>query len=495
MGKVFSMKGLTHNNGTWAYTRTIPRVLADHPTFRGRKNYRKQLGSRTLSEEQVFGAWRQAHTDFEHYIADLKQSNLEVIASNELVKHAQAYLSVNGLKAGMLSNDNGIEEPGKQLYRYTHTLMIEEAGIFDELFDHGAREQYEQRINPAPQAFELPVHLQVQERAWKLLTEPATSHKLQYFLSECWLVYVAKKGLDESIRATKRTKATYFNFIKLVGDQLLNEDRVNEALAQYVEAREATRENNIKNGKKASPSPASITRELNTLLAILRATIKKQRLKVVVERPDIKEDQKSVERYTFTAEEQTDLVQLVSDQTQSSYQPYKELMLLLMIQTGTHITELIRLKRDKVMLEHEIPHFILEGELKTTQRKRVLPLVYRVERIKELAAMFDDESEYFFGKDNVARTADNYSAQLNKICKRVNANSSSYSCRHSFKYHAFVKGINTQILATLGGWSGKDAGLSRQMAGYGASGLLNKDSLLTLQQAMLKINAHLIEVG
>lgn len=492
MGK-FSMKGLTVNNDTYAYVRTIPKALLNHPSFNGKRNYRRQLGSKSLSDDQLFQSWKQAHEDFEQYIDNLRQINVDVIDRNALIKRAEAYLRANNLKVGMLSTDNNFTEDDELQYQYDLKLMIEHLGIFDELFDHAAKESYEEVVNPHISAPSLPAHLQVQKHAWKLLTQPAANNKVQYLFSDCWAVYVTKKGLDESTRATKRIKAIFKNFIKMTGDQILNEPTLDDALVHYVDEREIVRDHNITNGNKPSPSPSSIERELNTLLAIFRVTIKKHRLKITVERPEIREDHAPTERYTFTAEEQNELVRTASDTTLADYQPYKELMILIMVQSGTHITELLRLKRDKVKLTHEIPHIILDGKLKTQQRKRVIPLVLKVERIKELAAMFEDDSNHFFGEENVKRTPDNYSIQLNKICKRVHPTSSSYSCRHSFKHHAQVKGIDTQIVVNLGGWSGKDAGLSRQMLSYGASGLLNTDSLRRLQAAMLQINDHLID--
>jgi integrase len=492
MGK-FSMKGLTVNNDTYAYVRTIPKALLNHPSFSGRRNYRKQIGPRSLSDEQLFLSWKQAHDDFEQYIDNLKQINIDVIDRNALIKRAESYLRANNLNAGMLSNNDSLTKQDNQQHQYELKQMIEHSGIFDELFEHATKQSYEEAAFPMNSSYLLPAHLQVQRHAWKILTQPAANNKVQYLFSDCWTVYATKKGLNELARTTKRIKATYCNLLKITGDQVLNEQAVDDALVHYVDEREATRDNNIANGNKPSPSPASIERELNTLLSIFRTAIKKHRLKIVVERPEIREDIAPIERHTFTDEEQLKLANMVSDTAQPDYQPYKELMILLMVQSGTHITELLRLKRDKVKLNHGIPHIILDGELKTQQRKRVIPLVFKVERIKQLANMFLDDTEHFFGEENAKRTADNYSAQLNKICKRVNPNSTSYSCRHSFKHHAQVKGIDTQIVANLGGWSGKDSGLSRQMLSYGASGLLNTDSLLRLQDAMLQINEHLIE--
>ena len=488
------MKGLTINNNTYAYVRTIPKALLNHPSFNGRRNYRKQIGPRSLSDEQLFLSWKQTHDDFEQYIDNLKQVNIDVIDRNALIKRAEAYLRANNLNVGMLSNDDGLTEQDNQQHQYELKQMIEHSGIFDELFKQASKDSYEEAAFPINSLTSLPAHLQVQKHAWKILTQPAANNKIQYLFSDCWVVYVAKKGLDESTRSTKRIKATFDKLINMTGDHILNEQSIDDSLARYVDVRESIRDNNIANGQKPSPSPSSIERELNTLLSIFRTTIKKHRLKIVVARPEIREDMAPTERHTFTAMEQVQLIRVASDITQSDYQPYKELMLLLMVQSGTHITELLRLKRERVKLDHEIPHIILDGELKTQQRKRVIPLVFRVERIKELAALCVDDSVHFLGEDNVKRTADNYSTQLNKICKRVNSRSTSYSCRHSFKHHAQVKGIDTQIVANLGGWSGKDSGLSRQMLSYGSSGLLNIDSLRRLQSAMLQINEHLIDV-
>jgi integrase len=492
MGK-FTMKGLTANNDTYAYVRSIPKALLNHPSFNGRKNYRKQLGQKSVSHDQLFQSWKQAHEDFEQYIDNLKQINIDVIDRNALIKRAESYLRANNLNAGMLSNDESLTKQDNQQQQYELKQMIEHSGIFDELFEHATKQSYEEAAFPMNTSDSLPAHLQVQRHAWKILTQPPANNKIQYLFSDCWTIYVTKKGLDESTRATKRVKAIFSNFIKMTGDHILTEQTIDDALVRYVDEREVIRDNNIINGNKPSPSPSSIERELNTLLAIFRTTIKKHRLKIIVERPEIREDMSPTERHTFTAEEQIKLANYASDTSLSDYQPYKELMLLMMIQSGTHITELLRLQRDKVKLDHEIPHIILDGELKTQQRKRVIPLVFKVERIKELADMYKDDSEHFFGEDNANRTPDNYSIQLNKICKRVNPDSTSYSCRHSFKHHAQVKGIDTQIVANLGGWSGKDSGLSRQMLSYGSSGMLNSDSLLRLQDAMLQINEHLIE--
>jgi integrase len=494
MDKKMNMVGLTRNNSTWAYVRSIPKTLHSHPAFKGRKNYRRQLASITTSREEVLKLWERAHEDYEEYIAGLQQVNMPVIERNALLKRAEAFLRVHNLKPSMLAvvDENN---PSKSNYeRWSLSEMLEQSGIFDDMLDYAAKAGYlEQTDNPEPYNDDMPYDVAIQQQAWMLLQEPPQQNYYQHLFSDCWLEYVNKKGIDEQSREGKRVKSCFFRFIKLTGDHVITEKSVNDALVNYVDNREQERAQNTQSGRKPTPSPASIKRELNTLLAILRVGCKRFRIRINIERPEIREDVKETERHTFSTQEQFELVKVASDKTRSDYQPYKELIILIMVQTGTHITELLRLRRDKVILDGEVPHLILDGELKTSQRKRVLPLVFRVERIKQLAEMFADGSEYFFGNENAQRTADNYSAQLNKLCREVNSDSTSYSCRHAFKHLAYVKGIDAQILAILGGWSGKEAGLSRQMQGYGKSGLMNEDSLKRLEHSMLLINEHLIE--
>lgn len=488
MDNKLNMIGLTRNNGTYAYVRAIPKALQSHPSFRGKRNYRRQLAPTNISRELLLKLWKQAHSDFEQYISSLKQLNTPMLEQSALIEQAERFLRMNGLEPSMLAASTH-----SQYQSWSLEQMIEQSGVFDDLFAHAAKQRYEQAGCTIPIHDELPPALKVQEQAWKLLSVPPKQTYKQHIFSDCWKEYEAKKGIDTTAREGKRVKACFFRFLELVGDHILDEQSVNDGLINYVEIREQTRLDNQAQGYKASPSPASITRELNTLLAIFRVGAKRFRLSLNIERPEIREDLKPKERHTFSTQEQIELIHIASDQTRSDYQAYKELMILLMVQTGTHVTELIRLKRVKVILDTEIPHLILDGELKTSQRKRIIPLVFKVERIKELAERFNDESDYFFGEDNVKRTADNYSAQLNKLCREVNSESSSYSCRHAFKHLAYAKGIDAQVLAILGGWSGKEAGLSRQMQGYGKSGLMNQESLIRLQKAMFAINEHLIQ--
>lgn len=81
---------------------------------------------------------------------------------------------------------------------------------------------------------------------------------------------------------------------------------------------------------------------------------------------------------------------------------------------------------------------------------------------------------------------------LVRMCQRINPASSPYSCRHAFKNNALGAGVNPQLVAALGGWSGKELGFNSIMADYGKTGLKHLETLEELRRAMLKINAHLM---
>jgi hypothetical protein len=139
-----SIKGLkyvalTANNDTYAYVRSIPKALLNHPSFNGRKNYRKQLGQKSVSNDQLFQSWKQAHEDFEQYIDNLKQINIDVIDRNALIKRAESYLRANNLNAGMLSNDESLTKQDNQQQQYELKQMIDHSGIFEELFEHATK--------------------------------------------------------------------------------------------------------------------------------------------------------------------------------------------------------------------------------------------------------------------------------------------------------------------------------------------------------------------
>ena len=144
-----------------------------------------------------------------------------------------------------------------------------------------------------------------------------------------------------------------------------------------------------------------------------------------------------------------------------------------------------------MFLDHAVPHIDLTGQLKTTERARPNPLVFKLERIRELVELLVDGSGYVFGKVAL-KEPKTVNKALVRICQQINPAASPYSCRHAFKNNALGAGVNPQLLAALGGWSGKELGFNSIMGDYGKTGVKHLETLTELRRAMMSINAHLL---
>ena len=99
------LKGLVEVNGYLSYQRSVPTDLRDHPTFEGRKLYKKRLGAKLQTEEEIYKAWLEEHKAFESLIANLRKANLPLIEARELAAEARNLLKAHGLKEGERSPD------------------------------------------------------------------------------------------------------------------------------------------------------------------------------------------------------------------------------------------------------------------------------------------------------------------------------------------------------------------------------------------------------
>lgn len=474
------LKYLVNNNGSLYYQRSIPTKLQAHPTFGGKKLYRKPLKARSNSDPDVLAAWTHCNDVFEDLTRTLTLANTEVIAHRELMKLAESYLEANNLSPGDLS-------PDSQLSDIDNKAIIEKRGydIWDKFLFHERAEWDEGQPAKIVRKDSMPNNVRVQDYAWKLLNEPAKANKASNVLclSDCWDIYSAIKGLDEENRSVKKSKSRWLRMVELTGDSILSQESIHRALDNYVDARESA---------DKPPKGSSIAREMASLLAVFNAVIRKNRLPIVITKPRIKNASDYKQRYTFRAEEQAALVAQAEDRRARAYQPWKELAILFMVQTGCIASELQRLKTEYLLLNEDIPHAVFTGELKTKDRERVNPLVYRVDRIKELVDEIEDGSEYVFGKAIAETTESNVSHQLNKLCKKVNEEASAYSNRHTFRAKAHANGVDALSIAILGGWSGSDLGVNTVMKNYGHTGQKHKEALEQLQRAMQLANSYLL---
>ena len=458
-----SLRHLKNNNGSWYYQRRWPRALEGHPQVKT-AHFSKALRVDGSDETALVEAWNHQHKVYEDFVTLLKLANADVINAKRELELANALLEAYELEPGMLCPDAPYAtDQQKAALVENHHGYIDSTGIFND------RETT--RVSP---------QLNVLDRAWKLLNTPATeARKTIATTLDCWDAYKSAKSLDPNTRSNKKTQARWNQFASLVGDRVLTQDFVNESLRRYVEDR---------TGKV---QPSSIDRELKTICPILRAGVMKHGLGIDVTKPKIEGSAEFVDRYVLTPEEQSELLDLIQDQSQRGYATWKEAVLLVMLQTGCITSELQRLTLDRVHLDNEVPYILIAGETKTKYRERVIPIVVKVERLKALLSSLADGTDSAFGAEYFSKDESNLSHQFKTIVTKVNPKATAYSLRHAMRNNALASGVDDATTSMLGGWSSQLA-INPIQQQYGQGGRLYPETLKQLQSAMLKINQHLL---
>jgi len=159
---------------------------------------------------------------------------------------------------------------------------------------------------------------------------------------------------------------------------------------------------------------------------------------------------------------------------------------LLYLQGGMMYSEIARLDIDQqlINLNAGVPHLIIDGDTKTKDRKRIVPIVLQPELVKaglEAAILHCRKS---------------HSHRYKYMAKLLNeATGESYyhghALRHTLRLNAQNNGVQDSELAAIGGWASSGR-VSTSMLGYGAEGLSSSESVLSLQRASLNIHRHLL---
>ena len=481
-------KYIVKTNGYLSYQRSIPTDLRDHPVFKGKKLHKASLGTEVTTDEEIFVARMQRHNEFEALLANLRKANQPLLNARELAKESINLLKAYGHDAGDRSAHPLLTDEQNRNIQEAIDFDIDHKGMLDETADfYNKRDFGEIDIDK-----NIPTHVQVADEAWKLLNLPKSETKNQtVLLSDCWGIYAEKKELDVQDRQIRKTFHRWNYFFDFVGDCVLTNEEIHERLDRYVTHREQCRKDAVKAGKKATPSSSTIHKEINMACAIINQAARLHRLPININKPDIR-DTEPKERETLSPQEVIAIVELAQDTQSGYYKSWKELAILIMAQTSCIASELQRMEKSSIFLDADIPVIKVKGKVKTKNRLRTIPLVYKVDRIRALINTIDPESKYIFG-DMANTTESNISKQLKNILEKVNPKATAYSFRHAFKNNAQINDIDNQDVAYLGGWSGSSLSVNEIMMNYGRKGLETPEMALKLQRAMKLINKHLLQ--
>ena len=256
----------------------------------------------------------------------------------------------------------------------------------------------------------------------------------------------------------------------IVGDEVLTNQTINDGLRAWV---------NAQRGRQVQDQ--TLKRELGVIRAVLNYARQAKALDLqwVIPQIDIKTEEK--QRPVISKADYQRFWELIQDETDKKYRPERvhvhDPMPIL-----NHPPELMRLERKDIHLDKETPYISLyDTELKTKERKRIVPLPFRTERLQELLEVMNEGQESALPPSLVQVTGNklkwvtsesNINRQLNdyiKMCDSEAQGYTTYSTRQ-LQAHLQLSGANPMDILYLAGWAG-DNGHSQMLKHYGRQGI------------------------
>lgn len=437
-----------------SYQRDYPKAL--QPII-GKKTFTYPVGKLnddpSLTLKRVF----EAEQAYERKVRLAQTVDPAAVELDDLQQAALDLLRQRKAKGGQFAGqDNRDDEYGMDRWDYADAFLPEMDGVRQKMQQHQPLSTDDMVVHHAYEA---------------LVDAAAYSPKT---LSRIWESYANFKGIDQSHKAYRR----YQQFLAFVGkNQVISHqtnDVLNKALRGYVEARQGDQ---VKN--------TTISRELNDILAVLRYASDEFGIAWHLKKPRLQAD--GDKRRPLTREEQRTVLSHIE-----SHDVHKAaaVCVLLYLQGGMLPSELKRLDVDELKenLQQANP-FVLIRAGKTQKRRRVIPIVLMLDY---LLANIDEAVEW------VGRVTDEtVTKNINKLIRSATGDQSltGYSLRHTLRANATAAGVPDSHIAAIGGWSGKEFGLSDHMLEYGSEGLGDSSSVKALTESSEIIHKHLMYVS
>jgi len=486
------LKYLQPNNGTWFYRRSVPSELLEHPYWEGKKFWSTSMNLSTdAPQDTVNDAWNRCNNQFNDMVETIRNRNAHVLSEIDLERRAFNLLKMHGLKPG--DGDPSLQDRSKHgIKADAHASFVyhvaHEIEPFRDLIEWSGAEQYKNQGNPNPYpTTEVPTELKVAERAWVMFNNPAPTTKPVQF-GDLWPLYERQKRLNMKDRNNINKRVRWERFYKIVGDDVLSTQAINEGLRSWKELR-------ILEGKVQDQT---INKELRQIVAILNHAKRELALDLHWVTPRIEIRTQERERPVISQEHFRQIFDDITDDKQRRYAPWKEFVLTIICQSSAIMSELMRLERKDIHLDAKTPYINLyDTETKTDDRKRIVPIIFRIERLRTLLKEMDGGQESALPTSVTTKTDNGYewttsesniNHALNRYFKTPSLKEfgySTYCTRHSFTLYLKLARTDSNDLLYLGGWSGNSA-QSKMLKHYGRQGIGDPQMVAQLAQSVRK---------
>lgn len=441
----------------------------DYPTnlrhLTQRKTFSYSLSLKVgASEKDISAARTRALETYERELKYISESDPSAFNVDEHQQKAKEILRKIGLKAGQFSLGVIDNYAGDVTHSVIEKLIPEimDMQTADDVYMQENGDYAQRLYSPKEESY---------LAAYKMLLE-ANSDKPKT-LNGLYREYrkINLEGKDK--RDLRRIDTRWNRFNSLMPTSLISSktnDDIHNVLDRYVIERSG-----IVKGQ-------SIDRELTSVVSCLRWANRKYRFKWIIERPVIKLDKANVKQ-VLTREHQ----RMIAEGCLIYRRPEVACIALMQLQGAMMPSEIKRILEDCIILEGDYPMIIVKSETKTNARKRIVPIVLKLEFIQK---HIDKAISWLNSCSDTA-----HSHALKSLLGELTATNNVYTShcfRHTFRANREATGADIIHSATIAGWGAKGAGVSEHLLNYGAEGLTQSDVVKALSQTSKKIHQHLI---
>ena len=463
MNKLINIKYLTQNNGYWQYERRIPKSFLRHPYWQGKVKWKESLGLKVgYNATEVRAAWKEAHSTFEKTIGNIRARNSHGDRKQERRNKAIIHLKMFGLDPheGSLGGANEHNEHSCKIVAVEKIRTF--SGAFDDYVNWEKTHQAKSRKEGSglrPRITMMPPKVQLQREAWLAYIEDKKINRPLLF-SDLWDIYALGKGLSMSDRKNQKTQKRWESFLAFVSGKALTNQSISRGLRDWLRAQ---------TGRNVQDQ--TLKRELGVIRAVLNYVRQTKALELNWVLPHIEITTEEKKRPVIPKETYLILWHLIQDETARMYQPWKEFIFTILCQSSSTMSELMRLERQDVHMNAETPHISLyTSTIRKKNGKRIVPLPFRVERVKDLLQVMDQGQPTVFPPSLVTMTNNGYqwatsesniNRQLNAYLKACGSGQKGFttsSTRLSFKLYLDSIDANPTDILYLLGWKGAHRG-------------------------------------
>lgn len=458
-------KNVYRKKGSLLYFQKDYPIKLRHLT--SKKTFSYSLGLKIgATETEISVARTEALEVYDRELKYILESDPSAFEADEHEQRAREILRKLGLKPGQFSKpiiDNRVGD-------VTH-MTIE--GLIPQISDMQMEDMaYKQKYGDYAERQYTPTEHSYLA-AYKMLLD-ADSHKPKT-LSGLYQEYRKSELNRKDERSLKRIDKRWDRFINLMPSVFISNttnDDIHRVLDKYVSLRTG-----VVKGQ-------SIDRELTSIISCIKWANRKYRYSWNIERPRITLDEIKHKQVLSRAH------QILFVKGCMTYKrPEVACVCLLQLQGAMMPSEIKRLSQESIELSGDTPIVVVKGNTKTNTRKRIIPIVLKVDFIRE---HIDEAIRWLNSTTDTA-----HSHAIKQLLSDLTCTENTYTghCfRHTFRVNRESTGADIIHSATIAGWGAKGAGVSEHLLNYGTEGLTHSHVVFALFKTSRKIHNHLLAI-